>query len=65
MVKQYTWVSSSSGEEFLLPKNASMRTIKAHLGITGRRTVLTCPFWHMREYALCGTEYVFSVFTDA
>ena len=65
MIKQYVRVSSSSGEEFLLPKNASIRTIKNLLGITGRRTVLTRSFWGGWEYRLCGTEYVFSVFSDA
>lgn len=58
---QWTRVESSQGENLELRPNASMREIKARLGITGRRCVHTAQFGQWRKYRLAGTTYTFTV----
>ena len=58
---EWTRVESSQGENHELRKAATMREVKAALGITGRRTALVkwCGQW--RQYRLMGTTYTFTV----
>lgn len=58
---QWTRVESSLGENKELPANASMRAVKAALGITGRRVKLISHFGQWREYRMIGTAYTFTV----
>ena len=58
---EWTRVESSIGENHELPKHATMRAVKAALGITGRRTTLVTWVGQWREYRLDGTCYTFTV----
>lgn len=61
MSNQWTRVDQSEGPTLELPPHASMRAIKAALGITGRRTVETGAYGQWRAYRLRGTVYTFTV----
>ena len=61
MNNEWTRVESSQGENLELRKHATMREIKAGLGITGRRCTLLARFGQWREYRLSGTAYTFTV----
>lgn len=61
MATDWTRVESSMGENLELKANASMRAIKAALGITGKRLRIVSRHGQWREYSLCGTPYRFTV----
>lgn len=58
---KWTRVDTTEGENLELPANASMRRIKADLGISGQRIVKVCQSDQCAQYRLVGTSYHITV----